>query len=378
MSLQQHKFVLIGFTGAIASVSTIVYLYRKICRLELSLEHEKQKRGDERIGRTNAEEKVRKLALQLQSIMSGGAKCAPSDEAIAGVSDESNALNDVKPIITQQTYHVIGYVESCYRRRLGTPRQGKLVPEGYARIKINKHIVLPRAALDGLTQYSHVWLLFIFHENTNVTKDHVIDEIIEGKEPRINATFKAYVRPPRLQGGKVGLFATRTPHRPNNIGLTLATLVEVDLESGVVTIGAHDLIDGTPILDIKPFIPAYDQAHGAQLKVPHWVDDSPVQLLNDIVISEQVKAQIEQLCSSKALAFYPDAELFCKVLSDVLRQDIRSRHQRNLNNPQEVHRLLFDNLCIHFRIHNFVGHVEYAEYVPDHHKYRGLVSHSES
>ncbi|XP_063080948.1 tRNA (adenine(37)-N6)-methyltransferase isoform X2 [Cavia porcellus] len=89
----------------------------------------------------------------------------------------------------------------------------------------------------GLEQFSHVWILFVFHKNGHLS-------------------YKAKVQPPRLNGAKTGVFSTRSPHRPNAIGLTLAKLEKV--EGGAVYLSGIDMIHGTPVLDIKPYIADYD------------------------------------------------------------------------------------------------------------------------
>jgi tRNA-Thr(GGU) m(6)t(6)A37 methyltransferase TsaA len=128
---------------------------------------------------------------------------------------------------------VIGVVHSCYPDKFGTPRQAGLIPEAAARIELFPH-VQPELSLDGLKSFSHLWVIFCFHKNGEVR-------------------FHAKVHPPRLEGKTMGLFATRTPHRPNPIGLSLVEIVSVD-NTGV-TVRGVDLIDGTPVLDIKPYLP---------------------------------------------------------------------------------------------------------------------------
>ncbi|KAM5194607.1 tRNA (adenine(37)-N6)-methyltransferase isoform 2-T2 [Mantella aurantiaca] len=88
-----------------------------------------------------------------------------------------------------------------------------------------------------LQQFSHVWILFIFHKNGRLSS-------------------KAKVQPPRLNGAKTGVFSTRSPHRPNAIGLTLAKLDKV--EGGTLYLSGIDMIQGTPVIDIKPYIAEYD------------------------------------------------------------------------------------------------------------------------
>jgi tRNA (adenine37-N6)-methyltransferase len=148
----------------------------------------------------------------------------------------------------------IGFIESCYRDKFGTPRQPGLAPSSLARLQIAPEYQ-PEQSLQGLKQFSHVWLIWMFHQNTN-------------------ARFHAKVHPPRLGGETIGVFATRSPHRPNPIGLSLVKLVEVEAHS-IVVAGA-DLVDGTPILDIKPYLPEVESVPDAlggwtrQAQKPNW------------------------------------------------------------------------------------------------------------
>ena len=135
----------------------------------------------------------------------------------------------------EKSYEVtpIGIVESCYPDKFGTPRQPGLVLEALAKIKIFP-TYQPESSLQGLEKFSHLWVIFYFHQN----KD---------------ARFHAKVHPPRLEGGTMGVFATRSPHRPNSLGLSLMEIVKVEPD-GVVVRGT-DIISGTPVLDIKPYLP---------------------------------------------------------------------------------------------------------------------------
>jgi tRNA-Thr(GGU) m(6)t(6)A37 methyltransferase TsaA len=127
----------------------------------------------------------------------------------------------------------IGTVKSCYPDKFGTPRQPGLVPQSKAFLELNPQWQ-PEQSLQGLEGYSHLWVIFEFHKNTH-------------------ERFHAKVHPPRLKGESVGVFATRSPHRPNSIGLSLVKIESVE-ETGVWVSGI-DLIDGTPILDLKPYLP---------------------------------------------------------------------------------------------------------------------------
>ena len=136
----------------------------------------------------------------------------------------------------------IGYIESCFKDKFGTPRQPGLVKKAWAKLKIRADLQ-PEESLQGLEGFSHVWLIWVFHQN-KVSRYH------------------AKVHPPRLGGKSMGLFATRTPHRPNPIGLSLVEIVRVE-KDGIVVSGA-DLVDGTPILDIKPYLPEVESIPGAR------------------------------------------------------------------------------------------------------------------
>lgn len=130
----------------------------------------------------------------------------------------------------------IGVVDSCYPDKFGTPRQPGLVAQSQARIRFRAD-VQAELALQGLENYSHVWLLFWFHLNQN-------------------ARYHAKVHPPRLGGETMGLFATRSPHRPNPIGLSLVEIEKI--ENDILYVRGVDLVQDTPILDIKPYLPSVE------------------------------------------------------------------------------------------------------------------------
>ena len=130
----------------------------------------------------------------------------------------------------------IGYIQSPFKIKFATPRQGGLAPSARAIIKLNSPT--PEGSLQGLEGFSHLWIIFHFHLNTN--------KKIKGK-----------IFPPRLQGKSIGWAATRTPHRPNNIGMTLAKIESIEGKN--IHVSGIDIVDGTPILDIKPYIDSYDR-----------------------------------------------------------------------------------------------------------------------
>lgn len=135
----------------------------------------------------------------------------------------------------------IGIIHSCYKQKFGIPRQPGVVTAAETVLEL-----LPpynqENVVRGLEGFSHIWVHFIFHE----TKD-------EGWRPTI--------RPPRLGGRqRMGVFATRSTHRPNPFGLSVVELKQIESGNGRLKLhlGAADLLDGTPVIDIKPYLPYAD------------------------------------------------------------------------------------------------------------------------
>lgn len=132
----------------------------------------------------------------------------------------------------------IGCISSCFSAKNGTPRQPTICGPSRAQLRIRQSVFNnPDHALVGLEQYSHVWIIFLFHKNGH-------------------QSYKAKVKPPRLNGQRVGVYSTRSPHRPNSLGLTLAKLDKI--QGDTLHLSDIDMIDGTPVLDVKPYIPEYD------------------------------------------------------------------------------------------------------------------------
>ncbi|MFT2111897.1 tRNA (N6-threonylcarbamoyladenosine(37)-N6)-methyltransferase TrmO [Marinomonas sp. 2405UD68-3] len=145
------------------------------------------------------------------------------------------------------TFNTIGIIHSCYTQKFGIPRQPGLVNEATSTLEL----VAPFNRLDtleGLDQFSHIWIQFIFHEC-------------------LKENWKAKIRPPRLGGqSKVGIFSTRATYRPNPIGLSAVKLGRIYQEGKKVFIELHggDLLDGTPVIDIKPYLPYSDSITNAK------------------------------------------------------------------------------------------------------------------
>lgn len=130
----------------------------------------------------------------------------------------------------------IGYITSPYKQKFGVARQPGLVPAALAYIDLSKEFTTD--CVRGLEDYEYIWVQFIFHATVK-----------EGWQPLI--------RPPKLGGKeKKGIFATRSPHRPNHLGLSLVKLERIECNKHVrIHISGVDFLDQTPVIDIKPYIP---------------------------------------------------------------------------------------------------------------------------
>ncbi|WP_428603874.1 tRNA (N6-threonylcarbamoyladenosine(37)-N6)-methyltransferase TrmO [Sedimenticola sp.] len=135
------------------------------------------------------------------------------------------------------TFEPIGVIRSPYKEKFGIPRQPGLIPEARGELVFCSPYNRPEAVI-GLEGYSHVWLQFVFHQ-------------------ALRDEWQPMVRPPRLGGNKrVGVFASRAPFRPNPLGLSVVRLDGVRSADGevVLELSGIDLLDGTPVLDVKPYV----------------------------------------------------------------------------------------------------------------------------
>ncbi len=187
----------------------------------------------------------------------------------------------------------IGYIRCEFPEKFGVPKQPNLVPELRAKLCLEGDCA-HETSVRGLEDCSHLWVIFQFH----------LSQKFSGTT----------VRPPVLGGEKrVGVFATRSPHRPNPIGLSLVKLERVAFENGLIVLEVlgHDFVDGTPILDIKPYIASYDSPSSPSF---HWSDQSPRKSLAVTWTS----SALEQLSTLKKLEHK-------KLIEDVLKLDPRPR-----------------------------------------------------
>jgi len=195
-----------------------------------------------------------------------------------------------------------------------------------------------------LSQFSRIFVLFVFHENTNTDSASASNS---------NKTSTAKIAPPRLGGKKVGCLSTRSPHRPNPIGLSVCEVIGVG--DDYIDIKSVDFVDGTPVLDVKPYIP-YDlvptlpdhqlpmarKADGSALqhtvlRVPDWIREADVPM-REVHFSPQAMAGIQQLTSRCSSGSTGSKMRFCRtvdqavdLITQVLRQDVRGVKQGRTN-----------------------------------------------
>ena len=171
-------------------------------------------------------------------------------------------------------FNPIGVVHSCFKEKFGIPRQPGLVSEARATLELEAPFNRSEAVA-GLEGFSHIWIIFVFHE-------------------AMRERWRPTVRPPRLGGNqRVGVFASRSPFRPNPVGLSVVKLDDIECDGGrcLLHLSGADLLDGTPVLDIKPYLPYADalpEADGG------YAADTPVQSIS-ITFSELADAQCAEL-----------------------------------------------------------------------------------
>lgn len=229
---------------------------------------------------------------------------------------------------TDIIFKPIGHIRTVFAEKRAVPRQANIAETILSRIELCKELYTnPEQSLDTLEEFSHLWIIYNFHKN--------------------DSHYKPKISPPRLDGKKVGVLATRSPHRPNPIGISLVKLDRI--EGSVIYFYGSDMVDATPVLDIKPYIPAYDSpqkqlevclgtptrdrsredpegeedidelANGIQtqqvddVKVPNWVSNKK---LLTVIFSENAINQISELGVNK------------KMIQEILENDPRSVYVR--------------------------------------------------
>ena len=242
----------------------------------------------------------------------------------------------------------IAHIHTDLPQKFGIPRNGSLAPHLRGEIRFEPEFASV-AAVAGLEEFSHLWLLWRFENGlAGGTAADVAADASSVPAGVANRNWRPTVRPPRLGGAeRVGVFATRSPFRPNPIGLTCVRLDRIELaEDGpVIHVLGADLRDGTPIYDIKPYIPFADCHPDA---TGGWIERAPWHVL-------------EVDFPSSLLALVPAEKV--DGLVEVLRQDPRragSKHE-----PERVYHLAYAGLDVSFTVDGnelrVVGVVEASE-----------------
>ena len=213
----------------------------------------------------------------------------------------------------QISMKVIATIHSDFPTKFGIPRQSGLVEELTAQIVFTPDYRVPEA-VRGLEEFSHIWLVWQF-------------------SGAVRESWSPTVRPPRLGGNtRMGVFATRSPFRPNAIGLSCVRLLKVEPntpQGPVLTVAGADLMDGTPILDIKPYIPYADckpEATGG------FTDHA-----GDFLLHVEFPPDLLELV--------PESRR--EALIGVLSHDPRPSYQRN---PERVYGMEFAGVNVRFRV----------------------------
>lgn len=210
----------------------------------------------------------------------------------------------------------IAHIRSDFPEKFGIPRQSGLVPELRARVVFEPEYRDPDA-LRGIEGFSHLWLIWQFSE-------------------AVREEWSPTVRPPRLGGNaRMGVFATRSPFRPNPIGLSCVKLEAVEWEGAdapALLVSGADLMDGTPIYDVKPYVPyadAHPDARGGFAPAPAETVavDFPPELLERV--PQTLRAALE----------------------GVLAQDPRPRYQ---DDASRIYGMSFSGFEVRFRVENGV------------------------
>lgn len=204
-------------------------------------------------------------------------------------------------------FDFIARVRSPYMEKFGIPRQPGLAADLHSRIELLEPYAQAEC-LQGLEKCSHVWLQFVFHQSQDIP-------------------WRPKVRPPRLGGNRsMGVFATRSPVRPNPIGLSAAKIEGIDFENPAIEVSGLDLLDGTPILDIKPYVPYVDVQTEA---VNQFAEEAPKVLgvfWGELATEFCANWDSRQEASSARLS---------DLITQVLAQDPRPAYQKGNSGSRE-------------------------------------------
>lgn len=220
----------------------------------------------------------------------------------------------------------IGTIQSPFHQRFGIPRQPGLAPQIESTILLNSDSRLV-TAVNGLESFSHIWVVFVFHQT--------------GREGWIPS-----VRPPRLGGAKkMGVLASRSPHRPNPIGLSVVELKKIEIlpkQQVKLTVLGGDFLNGTPVLDLKPYLGYCDSLKKTR---SGWAKEKIKKY--KIVWSPQALKELKILKSSTEFAKTK------KMISEVLSLDPRPAfQQRKLSDETSNYGIALEDIDIQWKFKN--------------------------
>lgn len=210
------------------------------------------------------------------------------------------------------TIEPIGMIHSCFKELFGIPRQPGLIHAAHGWIEFYPPFDRPEA-FNGLEGFSHIWITFLFHKSLD------------------NETSLT-VRPPRKASKRMGVFATRAPNRPNQIGQSVVELTQISQQNDKVTlhISGLDLVEGTPVIDIKPYVPYVDSVPDANGGFAH---DAPEPRLQ-VSFSDLAKEQLHLL--------EPRHPQLKQLINDILQYDPRPVYVRKLANKKQFGFFIYD------------------------------------
>lgn len=210
------------------------------------------------------------------------------------------------------TIEPIGTLHSCFKELFGIPRQPGLARAARGWVEFHPPFDRPEA-FSGLDGFSHIWITFLFHKS-------------------LDNELSLTVRPPRKGGKRMGVFATRAPNRPNQLGQSVVKLERIEECDGKVVLHVKglDLLDGTPVIDIKPYVPYVDAIPDANGGFAH---DAPAKRF-EVNFSDEANQHIDAL-----EATYPDLR---QLISDILQYDPRPVYVRKLANKKRFGFLLYE------------------------------------
>jgi len=215
----------------------------------------------------------------------------------------------------------VAHIENDFQTKFGLPRQSGIIEDISGLIVFEPEFADPES-LRGLEEYSHLWILWLFSENV-----------------RENEHFQATVRPPVLGGNvRKGVFATRSPFRPNNIGMSVVRIEEIQFTGDrgpLIRVCGADLMNGTPIIDIKPYIPQWDSFPDAKSGFSGETEKEPLTVTWEAGVYETIHSML----TDEAM----------QALIRVLEEDPRPAYQ---DDPERIYGFEYAGLEIRFRVEN--------------------------